>query len=99
MSNEESDAAVFADRVRRALTVARRMGLDVPAFRSPPKARYVDRAIRRRDNGDVVVSIRIQGRTVAAIEGDIIDGIVAANLPIEDAGPFRAACREAFDVF
>ena len=94
-----SDALVFADRVRAALTVARRFGLEIPAFRSPPKDPAVTRSLRYHDDGSAVIAIRIAGRTVDEMEADIVDGILAANGCDPDASEFRAACAEAFDVF
>ena len=94
-----SDGLVFADRVRAASSVARRYGLTVPGFRSPPRDRSADRSLRRLHDGSFVVAITIKGRTLAAIERDIVDGIVAANDLDHDAPEFRAACAEAFDVF
>ena len=94
-----SDALVFADRVRAASSVARRYGLTVPGFRSPPRDRSADRSLRYHADGSAVIAIRIAGRTVAEMEADIVDGILAANGCDPDASEFRAACAEAFDVF
>ena len=95
-----SDGIVFAERVRAALAVARRAGLSVPAFRSPPKDPNVNRSLRWRDDGSSVVAVRIKGRTLAELEDDIVAGIVAVNrLDGIRAAEFRASCAEAFDVF
>lgn len=69
----------FSDAVRRVVGVARRGRLSAPVFRSPPRLVGVDRSIRRRANGTVVVAVRRLGRPLAAVQADIIEGVVAAN--------------------
>jgi hypothetical protein len=39
----------------------------------------VDRSIRRRPGGSVVVAVRRNGRPVAAVQSDVIEGVIAAN--------------------
>ncbi len=80
----ESDAAhtsavQFSESVRRVVAIARRGRLSVPVFRSPPRLEGVDRSIRRRSNGTAVVAVRRLGRPLAAVQADIIEGVVAAN--------------------
>lgn len=72
-------AVQFSESVRRVVAVARRHGLRPPVFRSPPRLADVDRSIRRRPNGQVVVAVRRTGRPLAAVRADIIEGVVAAN--------------------
>lgn len=64
-------------------------------YRSPPRLDGVDRSIRRRPNGTVVVAVRRAGRPLAAIQSDVIDGVVAANgLSGGAADRFRHAAWE-----
>jgi hypothetical protein len=52
----------------------------------------VDRSIRRRPNGTVVVAVRRTGRPLAAVRADVIEGVVAANQLVgEPADRFRHA--------
>lgn len=72
-------AVQFSESVRRVVGLARRGGLRPPVFRSPPSLPGVDRTIRRRASGSVVVAVRRDGRPLAAIQADVIEGVVAAN--------------------
>lgn len=64
-------------------------------FRSPPRLEGIDRSIRRRPNGTVVVAVRRDGRPLAAVQADVIEGVVAANgLTGESADQFRHAAWE-----
>jgi hypothetical protein len=58
---------------------ARRSGLAVPGFRSPPRLPGATRTIRRAVAGAPVVAVAVQGRPAEEVIGDMIDGIVAAN--------------------
>jgi hypothetical protein len=58
---------------------ARRSGLAVPGFRSPPRVPGVTRTIRRAAAGAPVVAVALQGRPAGEVIVDMIDGIVAAN--------------------
>jgi hypothetical protein len=69
----------FAAAARTLGAVARARGLLVPAFRSPPRLDGVERSIRRRPDGGVVVAVRLRGRPWAAVLADMIEGVVAAN--------------------
>lgn len=75
----EATSLRFAAAARTLGIVARREGLDVPGFRSPPRLDDVDRTLRRRGDGAVVVSIRLKGRPWVAVLADMIDGVIAAN--------------------
>lgn len=91
-------AAAFAECVRTVTTVARRRRLDTPAFRSPPRLAGLDRTLRRRPDGTAVVSVRLADRPFAAVQGDVIEGIVAANgLDGVPADRFRRAAWVALD--
>ena len=74
-----TSAVQFSEAVRRVVGVARRGRLTAPVFRSPPRLDGVDRSIRRRSNGSVVVAVRRLGRPLAAVQADIIEGVVVAN--------------------
>lgn len=90
-----TSAVQFSETVRQVVTLARRQGLRPPVFRSPPRLDGVDRSIRRRPNGTVVVAVRRAGRPLAAIQSDVIDGVVAANaLTGSAADKFRHAAWE-----
>jgi hypothetical protein len=39
----------------------------------------LDRSIRRRADGNATVAIRLTGRPFAAVQADVIDGVIAAN--------------------
>ena len=88
----QTTAVQFSETVRQVITLARRHGLRPPVYRSPPRLAGVDRSIRRRPNGTVVVAVRRAGRPLAAIQSDVIDGVVAANeLRAAQADRFRRA--------
>jgi hypothetical protein len=57
---------------------ARRLGLRVPAFRSPPRLHGATRTIRRRDGG-AMVAVVIRGRPPADVVADLIEGVIVAN--------------------
>ncbi len=90
-------AAEFSESVRIVLSVARDLDLDTPVFRSPPKVASVDRTIQRRGRS-TVIAIRRGARPLAAIQADIIEGVVVANyLDPEIANEFRRASWSALD--
>jgi hypothetical protein len=68
----------FAHAARTIARGARRMALEAPSFRCPPRLVGADRTIRRRRSG-AVVSVRVKGRPKAAVLADMIEGVVAAN--------------------
>jgi len=87
-----ASALQFSESVRHVIGAARRAGLRPPVFRSPPRLDGVDRTIRRRANGTVVVAVRRVGRPLAAVQADVVEGVVAANeLAGEPADQFRHA--------
>jgi hypothetical protein len=82
----------FAETARVLGDVARRDGLVVPSFRSPPRVLGRDRTIRRRADGSVSVAVALGGRPFAAVVADMIEGTVAANrLTAERADRVRRA--------
>lgn len=86
----QSNLAAFGNVARLLGHEARRRGLRMPAFRSPPRAPGVVRAIRRWPDGGAVVLVRVRGRSLDAMVGDMIEGVLVAN---EITGPPRAALR------
>jgi hypothetical protein len=71
-------AILFARSARCLQDAARAAGLEVPAFRSPPRRRDIDRTIRRLAGG-AVVAVRVHGRGAAAVQHDMVEGILATN--------------------
>jgi len=69
----------FAVSARALASEARRRGLVAPAFRSPPGLTGADRTLRRQPGGGTVVAVRLRGRPLDAVVGDLVDGVVAAN--------------------
>lgn len=87
-----ASALQFSETVRQVVALARRHQLRPPVFRSPPRLDGVDRSIRRRPNGTVVVAVRRVDRPLAAVQADVIDGVLAANGVVgEPADRFRHA--------
>lgn len=82
----------FARTSRRVAAAARRGGLAVPVFRSPPATPGLDRTLKRRPDGSPVVAIRLGGRPEAAVWADLIDGVMAVNpLDARAAAQWRRA--------
>ncbi len=69
----------FAAAARALAAEARRQGLIVPGFRSPPRLNGADRTLRRRPAGGTSVAVRIRGRPWSAVLADLIEGVVVAN--------------------
>jgi len=69
----------FAVLVRAVSAEARRLGLDVPGFRSPPRLAGVDRSLRRRPGSSPSVAVRLAGRSDEAVAADLVEGVVVAN--------------------
>jgi len=86
----ELSSLQFAAVARQLGEAARRQGLDVPAFRSPPRSPGVRRALRRESDGSTTVSVALRGRPGLAVVADMIDGMVAAaHLADVEAGAVR----------
>src|SRR3954463_7790766 len=86
----------FAAAVRLVAAEARRLGLQVPGFRSPPRLPGADRSLRRRPDGSPAVAVRLRGRATAAVVADMVEGVVVANgLRGEAAERCRAALTAA----
>ena len=60
-------------------TTARSLGLTTPVFTSPPRIVGVSRTVRRRSDGQTVVSVAFRGRPEGAVVADMIEGIVIVN--------------------
>jgi hypothetical protein len=85
----------FADAARRLGAAAHGAGLDVPAFRCPPRIDGAARTIRRYPGG-TVVSIRLRGRPFEAALDDMVEGVLVANrVEPRDAVRLRAALEDA----
>jgi hypothetical protein len=88
----------FASAARTLGVAARRRGLEVPGFRSPPRLPGAERTLRRRLDGGSVVAIRLRDRPWAAVLGDMIEGIIVANrLGGADATRARTALWSALE--
>jgi len=91
MVRMERATAVHFSAIARALaTEARRLGLVAPGFRSPPRRLGLLRSIRRFTGGGAVVAVRLGGRPVSVVAGDMIDGVLATNCL---TGPTAAQAR------
>jgi hypothetical protein len=75
----ETTSIRFADAARHLGEAARRQGLVVPAFRSPPRCAEISRSIRRRRDGGATVSVALRGRPWPAVLADLIEGVIATN--------------------
>lgn len=87
---DELSSVRFALMARQLSDAARRLGHEVPGFRSPPRAPGVRRSIRRERDGSATVSVALRGRPGIAVVSDMIDGVVAsANLSGVEAAAVR----------
>ena len=75
----ESPSLRFATAVRALGAEARRAGLQMPGFRSPPRIPDVARSLRRRADGSATVAVVVRGRPWEAVLADMIEGVVVAN--------------------
>lgn len=76
----------FAAVARRLGAAAHAAGLEVPAFRSPPRVIGAARTLRRYPGGSVV-SVRIVGRPGADVARDMVEGVLRANRVPADTAP------------
>lgn len=98
MSGMQATSLQFAAAARSLGSAARQRGLAVPTFRSPPRLVGVDRSLRRRADGAVVVAVRLRGRPWVAVLADMVEGVVAANgLTGGDADHCRTAMWAAVE--
>lgn len=75
---EPMTVTAFADYARQISAVCRDLGLTIPAFRSPPQERDVERTIRRYPTG-ATVAVRMRGRRAIDVKRDMADGACEAN--------------------
>jgi len=69
----------FAAAVRALAQEARRLNLEVPGFRSPPRLAGTDRSLRRRPGAAPAVAVRLAGRPFEQVAVDMVEGVVVAN--------------------
>ncbi|MEX2293537.1 MAG: hypothetical protein WD691_07080 [Acidimicrobiales bacterium] len=74
----QSSSLRFARAVQSLGAAARTQGLVVPGFRSPPRLVGVQRSIKRWPGGSTVAVV-VRGRPWAAVQADLIEGVIAAN--------------------
>ncbi len=93
---ETSPALRFAATVRTLGAAARRRGLVVPGFRSPPRVPGAERTVRWRSDGAATVAVVVKDRPFQAVTADLIEGLVVANhLTGAEATRVRTALWEA----
>src|SRR3954468_21131954 len=91
-------SAGFCTIARLLADAARRLDLNPPGFRSPPRASGAARAIRRDPGGHSVVAVRFRGRPRRDVVADMVEGVIVANgLDGAHAAAARAALLAAAD--
>jgi len=96
-SINQAPSVRFAVVARVVSEQARRHGLNVPAFKSPPTIAGADRTVRRVGR-DVVVAVQVRGRPFGAVVADVIEGVVVTNeLSGVEAGRARSLLWSAVD--
>jgi hypothetical protein len=78
---EPASSLRVAEAARRLADECRARGLVTPGFRSPPGLSGADRTVRRRADGGAVVAVRLRGRSMGAVLGDLVEGVLVANAP------------------
>lgn len=73
-----SSSVDFARAVRAISESTRLQSLEVPMFRTPPRADGAVRTLRRTRRG-AVVSVAMTERPWVSVLADLIDGVVAVN--------------------
>ena len=92
---EELPAVRFAEAARNLGHAAHALGLEVPAFRCPPKVPGAVRTLRRYPGG-TVVAVSLRGRPFEEALADMVEGVLVANRVSEaDAAGFRPALAAA----
>jgi hypothetical protein len=69
----------FAAAVRALAVESRKLGLEVPGFRSPPRLAGADRSLRWRPGATPAVAVRLAGRPFDQVAADMVEGVVVAN--------------------
>ena len=75
---ESASSVEFAQAACAITRIARQRGLVAPSYRSPPRLVGADRTIRRRPDTSVI-AVRVRGRPLAAVQADMVEGVVVAN--------------------
>lgn len=95
---DTSAALRFSALARLLAAEARRHGLVVPGFRSPPRLAGVERTIRWSAAGTCMVAVRVRDRDVADVIADMVEGVLVANrLTGHAAEGWRVALRAAVE--
>ena len=76
---QPGSALQFAAAARALVQATQVLGLMAPSFRFPPRVPDAARTLRRR-RGRCVVSVVVRDRPWVAVQADMIEGVVAANL-------------------
>ena len=91
----ELPAVRFAEAARSLGRAAHAVGLEVPAFRCPPKVPGAGRTLRRYPGG-TVVAVRLRGRAFEEALADMVEGVLVANrVPEPDATRLRPVLAAA----
>ncbi len=91
----ELPAVRFAEAARSLGRAAHAVGLEVPAFRCPPKVPGAARTLRRYPGG-TVVAVRLRGRAFEEALADMVEGVLVANrVPEPDATRLRPVLAAA----
>jgi hypothetical protein len=91
----ELPAVRFAEAARSLGRAAHAVGLEVPAFRCPPKVPEAARTLRRYPGG-TVVAVRLRGRAFEEALADMVEGVLVANrVPEPDAARLRPVLAAA----
>lgn len=95
VAERDLPAVRFAEAARRLGRAAHALGLEVPAFRCPPKVPGAARTLRRYPGG-TVVAVRLRGRPFEEALSDMVAGVLVANRVAEaDAARLRPVLAEA----
>jgi len=73
-----SPTVLFTRAARQLGAAAHAAGLEVPAFRSPPRLEGAVRTVRQFPGG-AVVSVTVRGRAFEDVAADLVDGVVRVN--------------------
>ena len=93
----QSSSLRFARAVQSLAAASRALDLAVPGFRSPPRLVGVQRSIKRWPGG-ATIAVVVRDRPWAAVQADLIEGVVAANgLASPDADRVRTELWRALE--
>ena len=90
VSKIESAPSVRFSMIAQAFgRIGAQVGFVVPGFRTPPRSRESDRALRKDTSGSVV-AVRIKDRPFEAVIADMVEGVIVCNgLPAARSGELR----------